>query len=293
MGGKYALAKSIVAVFPPHKTYVEVFGGAAHVLFAKPLSPVEIYNDIDSGLVNFFTVLRNTPQELYSKLWATPYAREEYSYCYANWQDEKDPIERARQWFVVSRMSFGGKFGAGWGRSITSSTRLSAGGSATTSKGFVQACERINEAADRLRLVQIENIDWRVALSSFDREKTLFYLDPPYPMSARSGGTYPHEMTNEDHVDLISTILNLKGMVLISGYESAIYVPLETHGWKRIIEKNVPCSLAGKIEKDGFTGAGITHKRNLRRNEIVWASPSAIATLENKGEFKWEQNANC
>jgi len=53
------MVKKLLPLIPKHHTYVEVFGGAANLLLAKDPSPVEVYNDIDSGLVNFFRVLRD------------------------------------------------------------------------------------------------------------------------------------------------------------------------------------------------------------------------------------------
>jgi site-specific DNA-adenine methylase len=50
VGGKSKLAKDIVSLFPQHTTYVEVFGGALSVLYAKERSKVEVVNDINSEL---------------------------------------------------------------------------------------------------------------------------------------------------------------------------------------------------------------------------------------------------
>lgn len=58
-GGKGLMVSKLLPLIPPHHIYVEVFGGGASLLFAKEPSPVEVYNDIDSGLVNFFRVLRD------------------------------------------------------------------------------------------------------------------------------------------------------------------------------------------------------------------------------------------
>ena len=58
-GGKWMLAPWIIQHLPDHKTYVEPFGGVASVLMRKAPSQVEIYNDLNSELVNFFKILRN------------------------------------------------------------------------------------------------------------------------------------------------------------------------------------------------------------------------------------------
>ena len=46
-GGKGLMTAKLLKLMPPHKIYVEVFGGGASLLFAKRTSPVEVYNDID------------------------------------------------------------------------------------------------------------------------------------------------------------------------------------------------------------------------------------------------------
>lgn len=57
-GSKFRLAPWIVGFFPEHVTYVEPFGGGAGILLRKPVVNTEIYNDLDSDVVNFFSVLR-------------------------------------------------------------------------------------------------------------------------------------------------------------------------------------------------------------------------------------------
>jgi len=65
VGGKRLLRKRILSLFPPHVCYVEVFGGAAWVLFGKDpsISQVEVLNDIDSELINFYEVVKYHPMD--------------------------------------------------------------------------------------------------------------------------------------------------------------------------------------------------------------------------------------
>src|SRR3954470_4631277 len=64
VGGKNRLAKQIIAVLPEHTTYVEPFSGGAQVLFHKPPSNVEVLNDLDFEIVNFFRVCQWHHEEL-------------------------------------------------------------------------------------------------------------------------------------------------------------------------------------------------------------------------------------
>ena len=80
VGGKYYIAKTLIPMFPKHTTYVEVFGGAAHIMCRKEPSAVDVYNDIDCRLVNFFRVLQDDIKcnALCKRLRVTPYSREEF-----------------------------------------------------------------------------------------------------------------------------------------------------------------------------------------------------------------------
>ena len=106
-GGKQRLAADIVSLFPAHTVYVEVFGGGASVLLSKPPSTLDVYNDRDDGLVNFFEVLRDQPERLVPLLELTPYARSEWQKARETWATVEDPVERARRWYVVASQSFG------------------------------------------------------------------------------------------------------------------------------------------------------------------------------------------
>jgi len=64
VGGKSRLRKQVIELLPAHSCYVEPFAGAAWVLFGKPPSDVEVINDIDQELVNFFRVVKQQPEEL-------------------------------------------------------------------------------------------------------------------------------------------------------------------------------------------------------------------------------------
>lgn len=102
-GGKSALVSVLLPLLPAHQVYVEVFGGSAALLFAKAPRALEVLNDLDSGVVNFFRVLRDPAQAdaLQQRLALTPYAREEYYDCLRTWQETGDPVEQARRWYCA------------------------------------------------------------------------------------------------------------------------------------------------------------------------------------------------
>ena len=112
-GGKGNMVAKLLKLVPPHRGYVEPFGGGASLLLAKAPARVETYNDLDSALVGFFKVLADPRlfKRFYRRVQATPYSRELYNQYREEWQAEEDPVIRAYKWFVVARMSFGGIFG--------------------------------------------------------------------------------------------------------------------------------------------------------------------------------------
>lgn len=76
-GSKWRLAPWIISHFPKHHGYVEPFGGGCNLLLRKPPSKVEVYNDLDGDVVNFFRVLREKMPELLRAIELTPYSRQE------------------------------------------------------------------------------------------------------------------------------------------------------------------------------------------------------------------------
>ena len=260
-GGKYYMAKKIIDLFPEHKVYVEVFGGAGHVLFQKEPSAIEVFNDINSNLVNFFRILRDDykVQELHKRLQLTPHSREEFLDCYGSWEHEKDEIERVRKWYVTLMQCFSKSFGnKGWSYSKSISNR---GMSQSTSQFLGKIDKDIPFAVQRLRGVQIDNLDFRNILEKYDSKDTLFYLDPPYVHDTRTMTyTYANEMTEDDHKDLVNLLLSTKGKVVLSGYDHEIYNPLIDAGWKRIV--------IGEYDKKSMRHNSETKKGT----EIVWVN---------------------
>jgi DNA adenine methylase len=263
-GGKGKLAARLLPLIPPHRTYVEAFGGGASLLFAKPPSPVEVYNDIDGAAVNFFRVLRDpeTFARFRRGVLCTPYAREEFEDCRESWSRTEDPVERAARWFVVVRQQFPGDFGTGWALSVEKSDNAHA---------WLSTLKRLPEVHGRFLGVQVEHRDWREVLDACDRPETFFYLDPPYLKDTRSrSGGYGHELTRSDHAELVARVQRLKGRVLLSGYASEVYAPLDREGWNRI-DWPVPCGAAGEGKARKIVAEGVELAKTTRV-ETVWAN---------------------
>jgi len=83
--------------------------------------------------------------------------------------------------------------------------------------------ERILEAAERLRGVQIECMPAAELIKRFNHPNVLIYADPPYLLETRHGRQYRCEMSDEDHKELLDALLDHRGPVLLSGYDSPLY----------------------------------------------------------------------
>ena len=274
-GGKSKWVGWLLPLVPEHAVYVEPFGGAAALLFAKPPAPLEVYNDIDSGLVNLYRVLRDPEKfERFLRLAAlTPYSREECDYLSRTWDESQDDVERAWGFFVVARMSFAGSFGHGWSNSVTHSRR----GMAGAVSRYLSAIERLPEVHERLKRVQIEHGDFRHVIEAYDSEETFFYVDPPYIHATRGGVRYRYEMTDDDHRDLVELLLGIKGKAMLSGYQHPVYEPLEAAGWQRV-DRDVACWSVGRTRITGLLGPGATSEEH-RRVESVWMNYTKEPTL--------------
>lgn len=252
-GGKYYLLRVLLARIPPHRVYIEPFGGAANLLLAKPPSTVEIYGDIHGDVVHFFRVLRCPLQGavLKAMLELTPYARAEFEAAgeplppesefegAVEWADEawrciwagltpaqRRDIERARRFYVRQSQSFNGA-GLTWSRPNGNAPRNRA-------RHNHRVIQQLDWYSQRMRHVIIENCHWRDLLPDYDIPDAFWYLDPPYVLDAREGGkVYTHEMSNADHEELVAFLLTVRhAQVMVSGYAHPIYEPLERAGWR-------------------------------------------------------------
>src|SRR5947209_10614539 len=107
-GGKRYLAKRIIAHFPPHRIYLEPFGGGASVLLNKPPVEVETYNDLDLRITRLFRALRDHGEEFVAKVQLIPYSQVEFEDA-GTYPERPTEMEMAIFDFVRWRQSFGGK----------------------------------------------------------------------------------------------------------------------------------------------------------------------------------------
>ncbi|WP_411846437.1 DNA adenine methylase [Roseibacillus persicicus] len=202
-GGKARLAKHILPLIAarPHTCYVEPFGGGGAILLAKPPSSIEVYNDIDSGLINAFRQIRNHPDELVRLLEFRVASREEHQAA-QNRQPETELLAAAdylyRHWnkFGDDETSYG--------------VRTKSGGSSSRSRqATLSALSALNQRLDK---VNIEHRDWAQIFDTYDRPHTLFFCDPPY----LGNDTAYKAWKLSDWVDFREALRDLKGQWIVT-----------------------------------------------------------------------------
>lgn len=199
-GSKGMLAPWIIEHMPDHRTFVEAFGGSAAVTAQKPKSYNEIVNDRDGDIVHFLTTLRDHPRELAEWCRNTPFSRDLHlkyaNQFYAGYRPEDD-IERAGRFYYTRNTQFAQKY------TEISGFRLSE--DRNHAEEYQNRVRQLDEFAERLRDVQVENLDYADLVDRVDRESTLFYFDPPYVDVGDD--LYSHgEFDHERFVDVLEDI---------------------------------------------------------------------------------------
>lgn len=264
-GAKNRIAPWIISFFPDHKIYCEPFGGSAGVLMQKKRSATEVYNDLSSELFTIFKVLRDKEkaEELKRLLYLTPWSLEEYLEAHEHEENETD-IERARKGIVRSFMGSGvgslHRSHCGFLAKIDNESFV-----CNQSAAWQTYREAIPDFTERLQGVIIDNRDAMRVIEVYDRHETLFYVDPPYVLDTwrkTDKKCYATIMDNEAHKRLLKLLKEVKGCVILSGYDSDEYNE----------------SLKGWIKQKKTT----LNQLNQYRSECIWISPRAWNALRSR-----------
>lgn len=249
-GGKYSHLDFLTPLIPADAThFCDVFGGSAAVLLNVGPYPVESYNDIDSELVNFFTMLRDQGEELTKAIALTPFSREELMRA-CEPVEEVSSLERARRFYVRARQTRTGLAQTSskgrWAHCVLTS-RSGMSGAVSRWLGSVAG---LPEIIDRLQQVQIENAPATEVIQRYDTEKTVFYVDPPYVHSAcGDASAYGFEMTDEDHGELSQVLRGIRGRAVLSGYRTKLYDKLYAD-WRRVEAPERICHSVRKLRQE-------------------------------------------
>ncbi len=244
-GCKSKSIKHIAPHLPYRSSYIEPCGGSGAMLLSRRPSPLEVFNDRYAGVTSFYRVLRSERwQELLDRLEATVHSREEFIWCKSTWKNCQDDVERAARWMYMVQNSF-----AGLGRNFARNTKTSAQ-QGNSLRGRLKSFEDIHK---RLLNVQIENADVMTILKDYDHHDAVFYIDPTY---LEVNKVYPHEMTFEEHREMLDFIHEMDGFVAVSNYSNELY---NSYTWDDIIKWDVFVSItsAAKTETNGLMGVNM------------------------------------
>jgi len=204
LGGKSQLVGKIIPLIPDHHCYVEVFAGAAWLLFRKQESAVEVINDINTELVTLYRVVQHHLEEFMKQFKWQLIARDEFKRLCESPPETLTDIQRAARFYYLLRAGFAAKvYRPSFSSAPSQSSRLN----------LLRIEEDLSEAHLRLSRVTIENQHFARIIERFDRSNTFFYCDPPY---------YGHEtdygpvFTREDFMLLRDLLIGIKGKCLIS-----------------------------------------------------------------------------
>ena len=198
VGGKSLLAKKIVEQFPDDiDRYIEVFGGGGSVLFYREKhADLEVYNDVNSDLVNLFRCAKYHRAELQREISGYFNSREIFNEIKAKMSISGfTDIQRAAMFYVIAKLSFGSNMRTFGGRK----RNLSA--------------DCLEEVEKRLASVVIENMDFEKLIEKYDSSKAIFYCDPPYSYTERYYDSLFHK---EDHERLKAVLSGIKGHFILS-----------------------------------------------------------------------------
>lgn len=272
-GSKWRIAPWIISHFPSqehHDVYVEPYAGGGSVLLRKDRSRLEVWNDLDDQVYNFFDMLRRWPDHLIILIKNTPYHKVEFDKAWADLPEGHNLtlIELARMFYVRSHMSIMGATAlsnSGFRRQKVYSRGRSGRSSMKPASHTFAEVNYLHDVVERLKGVTFEHMPALELIKLYDTPRTLFYIDPPYLGSTRRNKTanmYTHEMLDEEsHARSLSQFSNLVGIPLISGYNSELYRDmLELKGWK-LVEK--------EARTNGANSA----------TECLWLSPNLLKLL--------------
>ncbi|HLA64233.1 MAG TPA: DNA adenine methylase [Rhodothermales bacterium] len=287
-GGKQRFRERIISLLPPHSCYVEPFAGAAWVLFGKPLSDVEIINDIDGELVNFFRIAKNQPEDLILSFDLELISREEFGRLANTDITTLSDIQRAHRFFYLIMAGWGGE--SNYPRFQTS---VVDGGHGNRLIGALKNLrKRIDPVHDRLRTVIIENLDWKECIDKYDRDQVVMYIDPPYP---GNGVNYKHNMKDwNDHQKLADKLNDSCCKWILSSYNTSrvtdMYkdchvIPVESYsgmsdskdGESRVLNKEV---LILNYDPE-ITGPARWKKRGAPKNQTsIVSEPASLFKVD-------------
>ena len=249
-GGKQRLVNVILPMIPDHTLYAEPFCGGAAIFFAKQPSLVEVINDTNGEVVNFYEVLKTDFERLKARVEVSMHSRQMHSDASVIYNNPHlfGKVDRAWALWVSATQSFSSQVDGSFGYDRiknTTSKKI-----ANKVLGFTQ------EYAVRLSRVQIESTDALRIIKTRDFADAFFYCDPPY-YNACMGHYGGYSL--EDFERLLIALSGIKGKFLLSSYPSDVLTKYtEELGWQhkelyQTVSVNNKAAKPGKLKTEVLT----------------------------------------
>ena len=243
IGGKRQLRKEILSHFPKEGVgrYIEVFGGAGWVLFAKEQHPgqLEVFNDLNGDLINLFRRVKYHCEALQAEYDGLLHSRELFfDYIEQLVAPGLTDLQRAVRFLYVIKHSFGNNQ-----RTFK-----------TEDKNDERLIAYLPKVRERLKNVVIEKLDFEHLIKTYDRADAIFYLDPPYVGTEK---IYKTPFTMKDHKRLAAVLEKVKGRFILSYGDEPII--RELYSWCNIYSISRQNYLAGTPRNKSFPEVIITN----------------------------------
>jgi DNA adenine methylase len=239
-GGKKLLVKQLISLIPAHRVYVEPFFGGGALFFAKPPSEVEVINDLNRFVINFYEVAKTNFSALQTLIQKTPHSRALMRDAYVMYQNPHlfTDVDKAWAFYVLCNQGYAGKISQSWGYGVLDSKR---------EESLLRKRDLFtDDIQKRLDTTQLECFDAVRVIELRDREETFFYCDPPYCGS--NMGHY-EGYTQEDFDALLLALSKVKGKFLLSSYPNkSLDLFVKECGWHQIV-LDMPCHASSKRKR--------------------------------------------
>ena len=228
-GSKWRIAPQFQRVYPPHRVFVDVFGGSGALIARQQPRATEIYNDLDGSVVNVFTVVKDAAacEQVLRLLKNTLTDRRQYNVCRKMLADANEAsVRRAWAFLVCGTIGFSAHPAVANGWTQDGKQRRDLRNLPTKLKWW----------HERLRQVQLQNRPWQEVVDLYDSPDTFFFCDPPYlsgVLRSSADQYYQHRMDADAHVALIERLRTIQGKALICGYNHPLYTRLLFH-WRKV-----------------------------------------------------------
>ena len=239
-GGKQTLLRHILPLVPTHRCYTEAFVGGAALYFAKEPAEVEVINDVNVNLINFYQVLQTNFPALKTEIDKTLHSRDMHLKARIIYDHPTlfDPIERAWALWVCSKEGFAAKLDGSWGYDKAKNT---------TAKKIQNAKDAFTiMLQQRIEHTQIESTDGLRIIKSRDSESTFHFVDPPYV--GTDCGHYEGTFNEQNFIELLELLSTISGKFMLTMFPHPILSEfIEKHNWKVVeVERAISASKSSR-----------------------------------------------